>query len=191
MKKLLSLALALALCLGLAVPALAAGEEIDSGEEVDVISCRFDGSETAASLTLNGWNSLDHMLAVFDIGSYWTVKAGTPITVTNTASDANGRFYIFVESYTKRTESAVYPVSDRGSSETDMDFNGQYLSTGAAFLTDHSVTGREGQSTATTNGLFWHQGPNWDADEAVTFAKLLKPGESVTFALPQSGGDTI
>ncbi len=187
MKKLLSLGLALALCLGLAIPARAAGEDSGGdGEILDVIDCRFDGSETPAGLTLNAWDPRSSVLSTFDIDSCYTVKPGASFTVTYTGDDASGRLYVYVESYLKRTESAVYQADG-----ADVDLKGQYLSTGAALLTGRSLTDQEGQSTPTANGLFWHQGPGWEGGEAIQLAKTLKPGESVTFSLPEHSGDAV
>ena len=167
-KKMLSLMLALVLCLGLPLPASAAQApegtsaiQVQAGGMTQVVQnldlCQEENGVAGETQTIRGFNQ---------------IAGGTPITVTNAGADASAVFYIYYIGYTLRAE-------------------GKYFNSGdIRYLADHSAAGVP--SSSASNGLYWvFNSGKLDGAAAAAQAKTLVPGESVSFTLPDEGTDTI
>lgn len=178
MKKLATLFVALALCMGLAVPAFAAENSLYP----DVFSFEYtyeDSVELKAPLYFV-WNGTADLQ---DSGSYRSIADGTRFTVTNLQDD--GYVYIFIEPYTMQADSVKVSDADGAA----LDLKGSYVHYAREYYLNDA--GSWAPYDVGDDPSIFNMGTdlNFYADDCSGL--LLGAGESVTFTLPNDGTDTI
>ena len=213
MKKLASLLLVLALCMGLAVPALADEEEAPMPFEEGIAPVEIEVEEEDFAFieredTLYTYYATAGALNKETSDGIIAVRKGTEITVSHAGSDASTFVWVSFEGFESRAESFAldYWSEDEDDAEYISDFQGKYLfieywntyylSNSGEPTDDNSG---EYKSIADGTGHYWNTGEFYfrvNDDNEVTFiqdvdAVLLYPGDSVTFKLPDDGTDTL
>ncbi|MBD5162718.1 MAG: S-layer homology domain-containing protein [Oscillibacter sp.] len=186
-KRLLSLMLALVMCLGLAAPAAAMSAE----EGVSVIQVDVEITEVEQKYSIYTESCTAGYTSGIDQTVYNSMKPGTPITVSNVGADPDIIVYVYYYRYdfiTTPTEvydpetsyviQNVYYGNDYSYALTDRNNHPYYMS-----FPD--------QYTESINGLYWMGTDIVDAYTAKTDFKILHSGESVTFTLPDTGGKNV
>ncbi len=185
-KKLLSLLLALTMALGLTVSAGAA-ESAPEVEGSNAISIRSGMGVTRVNQSVELYQEDTASGQVGDaqsLAGYNQVPFGTTITVGNVGTDASAVFYIYCRSFTRRAGSTI--THDASGAEVDM--QGRYFGYSTVqYLTDKGAAGAKSAG----EGLYWNTDSAIDGSTAPDRAKVLQPGESVTFTMPEDGADTI
>lgn len=171
MKKLASFILALALCMGLAVPAFAAGEY----RNVMIFHIDEDYTEATGSLELVEGNSYNEHTSEKTVDKWYVLKPGTALTLKNPGSDAGVYGYLYLQEYSLQSD-------------------GKYFGgAGVAHLTTEASPWAE-QSNA-GNGLYWEWdalfAPYWDENPEEYYAGILYSGESITVQLPDGGKEDV
>lgn len=191
-RKLLSLVLALVLGLGLTVSAGAAeATESAAPEGTNAISIKSGKSVTMVSQSVELYQedaASGHTAVAHTLNGYNQVPGDTPITVSNVGTDASAVFYVYFRTYTLRTSSTITRSVASDGSDVEMDMNGKYFGySSVQYLSDKSSNGAKSAG----NGLYWVSDAGIDGTTAPGKAKVLQPGESVTFTLPYDGTNTI
>lgn len=185
-KKLLSLLLALTMTLGLTVSAGAA-EAAPAAEGANAISIRSGMAVTRVNQSVELYQedaATGQVGEAQALAGYNQVPFGTTITVGNVGTDASAVFYIYCQSYTRRASSTI----THGADGAAVDMQGKYFGYSAVqYLTDKPGEG----ARSAGEGLYWNSDSAIDGTTAPAKAKVLQPGESVTFTMPEDGADTI
>lgn len=187
-KKLLPLALALAMCLSL-IPAAAAAKDpwscisMKTSTEGVPLSGTFAGLERDAFVEVVSEITFEDVHALDD---------GTAVTVSN--NGGNYGIYVYFRSYKKvgPNEKIQYNDYETGELITVKDATGKYYgSSGVTYMSTAlppwAVS--PGEITQAGNGMYWQMDTYAGVDS--TNILLLRSGESVTFTLPNSGPDTL
>ena len=189
MKKFASLLLAGALCMGLAVPALAA-------EETNTVTLNYDGpsqihEETVECLKGSPYNDF---YSTNTFNGWRIVKPGTVFTATNEGTEDNGSYgHVNIREYTRQPAGTTIWMEDYDEEIEDffgyeVDVSGKYLNHGDRYLvTDYFSYGSEEAPPSAGAGLYW----DWEINGAWDNALKLYPGESVQFTVPASQEDVI
>lgn len=193
-RKLLSLTLALVMCLGLAVPAFAA----DIAEGVSALQVTMDVTEVEKDYSVYTESCTAGYTAGSKQAVYNSMKPGTPITVSNVAADSDAVVYVYFYRYNYiTTPTTVYDmVEDENGEYTDVSYEIQNVYYGNDF--NYALTDRNDHAyrtpedyTASINGFYWLGEDVVDSYTAEHDLKVIHPGESVTFTLPDTGGRDV
>lgn len=167
-KRMLALGLALAMCLGLCVTALASEEEAPDVEGFEAIGVKFSNvslihlSENIFLSSAGDWSAKP--------GEYVKITAGTQITVSNTGTDDSAYVFIELDPYYYSPE------------QQSVEGQRTYYS-----MDDIISLSRQGDDDElfgpASNGLYWNY--EWSEPDNVE----LYPGGSVTFTLPEPDKD--
>ena len=185
MKRIISLSLALLLCMGLSVPALAAERE---GALV------LDGPNyTKVDEEIN-WLHADLYSEIYSeqdpIEGLNIVEPKSKFTVTNTSADSTAYAYIYcIEvKLMPNGSTGTIDISEDGT-DIKIDLSGKY----AAFDYWNLSTSPDsyGGELSAGNGLYWISSPAQGMNMNDDNVKLLHAGEKVTFELPQGDKNTI
>ena len=184
MKKFASLFLALALCMGLTVPAFAA-------ERKDVMGLSSDDenpfhTEKVEYVDSSAYNDLYY---VDSFKGWYPIAPGTTFTVTNKGTENDGSYgIVYLQAYTRQPAGTTVESMQPSGAYEELDIGGKYLSVDRFYLvTGHSsVTGYPSYLFA-EDGLYWEHSAIGATDDVVK----LDPGESVSFTLPKMEGDVI
>ena len=209
MKKALSLALALALSLSLAIPALAEEAPMSTEEGLAPISLELEEEDCAKIDRTETIYKYDWMALVVQkeqLDWFYAVKDGTEITVTHNGSDPSSFIYIYLNRFTKSSESNVVEYWDGEDPEKTYttDFAGKYF--GQTYYSTYLSRGRGTDeehvySVADGSGKYWNEGYYYfyldgstgevRFDNSYFEPILLYPGDSVAFTLPKDGTDSL
>lgn len=122
----------------------------------------------------------------YESDGYYTIASGEPFTVTNRAD--SGYVFVYYEAYTKQEKPLLLPISET----EERDFEGEYICYHDGLTEQHYLNQDGGWSVlegiidAGTVGV---SEPESYANDFL--GKMINPGESVTFTLPDDGTDTI
>lgn len=186
MKRIISLSLALLLCVGLSVPALAAERE-------DALVLDGPPNYTEVDEEIN-WLHADLYSEIYSeqdpIEGWSIVEPKSKFTVTNTSADSTAYAYIYcIEvKLMPNGSTGTIDISEDGT-DIKIDLSGKY----AAFDYWNLSTSPDsyGGELSAGNGLYWISSPAQGMNMNDDNVKLLHAGEKVTFELPQGDKNTI
>lgn len=124
----------------------------------------------------------------YESDGYYSISGGTPFSVTNRAD--SGYVFVYYEAYTRQDESLVVPVGDGGPEMRD--FQGEYICYNDGLTQQYYLNQNGGWSLM--EGIMDVSSVGVDEPENYRnewAGKMLGPGESVIFTLPDNGTDTI
>ena len=129
-KRLLSLALSLAMAFSLTVPALAEEEEegpLTVEEGVAPISVSFEGTPVDGTVEIFMNYFMPELVEPFETG-YQAVKSGTKFTVKHAGTDSSVYVYVFMQRFDLQTEHAKVPVvmDENWEEFEELDYYGKY-----------------------------------------------------------------
>ena len=184
MKKLISLSLALLLCIALSVPAFAA-------EGLDALVLDGPSNYTFVDEEINYLFGDGYQEGYYreDIIKGWKiVEPKSKFTVTNTSVDSMAYAYIYcIEVKLMPNGSTATMLSGEDlMTETTINLSGKY----AAYNVWNLSTSPDsyGGELSAGNGLYWILSPSLGLNMNDDNVKLLHAGEKVTFELPKQGG---
>jgi len=161
MKKFLSLCLALVICLSLAVPVFAAPQ---ATALPDLLTMDFEGTAVEKEYTTHwGWEAPASDDTLYNDNNYYVISKGTKIKATNVSKNANDVMAVYCIPYKWRAQDNFY-------------YYDQSASLFASVNKDGTWARDYGDGLAMTDAFS---------------SNPIKPGESVTFTLPDYGDDTL
>lgn len=174
-KKAVSMVLTLVLCLGLAVPVMA--EETDAWSPI-VLKASGGSVEVAGSVDVVERDSFVYVAYEDSVNIIYAVPEGSTFQLTNDGGAYP--LYVYCKTY-ELGEGTIDAVRDpETESEYKLDVTGKYVNYGSVY----NLSTYDGGIDA-GNGLYWNE------DLYVYSDFLIENGESVSFALPASGKDTL
>ena len=184
-RKLLSLVLAAALCLGLSVPSFA----MEKSLWPDYYSLESEYAKVKQDVAFH--YAFNETVTTYESDGYHLIDSGTTFTLTNLRDDA-GYVFVYYEPYTMQNDSLVLWTDHVEDGGVQQDFRGEYV----CYNNDWSLQyylNSDGQWEKLEgiinvfNEAFYD--PNFYASDMS--GMLLYGGDSVTFSLPEDGTDTI
>lgn len=191
MKKFLSLILALVMCLGLSNAALALTVE----EGISVIDWDLESITTTVEKDdlVYETDAFTAFTTLYEYSDYYSMKPGTPITVSNTSTDPDVIINVYFLKYTYISEPmTVLGITEDGEMY-EYEINNAYYGSDAEcyVLTDRTDHGYTDEYLPGGSGLYWLCGgfQGLDGYTVQDMGKCLHAGESMTFTLPQFAGE--